>query len=184
MRKIYSEKGFTLIELLIVIVIIGILAGVLIALIDPAQQQNRARDAGVKAAMNKVALATQGYISAYGYAPDGAQFIGSLDNASLEAACIENGHTCIFDVTGNPLPTACNGSPNNYYGFTDNGDQCYYYYVRGAEADSSRFIIVAQSHGIRNTAFVFGNFTATASGIEGGEIVECTTTTCLAVPTL
>ena len=71
-----NQKGFTLIELLIVIVIIAILAGVLIALINPAQQQNRARDASVIATMNKVALSAQGYISSYGSAPDGANLIG------------------------------------------------------------------------------------------------------------
>ena len=35
LRNIKSQKGFTLIELLIVIVIIGILAGVLISVLKP-----------------------------------------------------------------------------------------------------------------------------------------------------
>jgi len=35
-----KEEGFTLIELLIVVVIIGILAGVLITVINPIRQQN------------------------------------------------------------------------------------------------------------------------------------------------
>ena len=169
MRKIYSEKGFTLIELLIVIVIIGILAGVLIALIDPAQQQNRARDAGVKAAINKVALATQGYISAYGYAPDGMQFIGSLDNASVHSACTATDSTCAFDVVGNPLPEGrCTAA--GWWGTTVNqGSDCYYYYARDALAnDDSRFTLVAQSYGIQDTVFVFRNH-----GVNGGEIVEC-----------
>jgi len=105
--KIKSQKGFTLIELLIVIVIIGILAGVLIAIIDPASQQNRARDAGVQASINKVVLATQGFISAYGRAPDGLEFFEGLDNVSLDSLCGVDDTECIFDVTGNPLPAFC-----------------------------------------------------------------------------
>ena len=40
-----KEKGFTLIELLIVIAVIGILAGVLVSVIDVREYQRQARDA-------------------------------------------------------------------------------------------------------------------------------------------
>ena len=40
-----SNKGFTLIELLIVIVVIGILAGILVMIINPSEYQAQARDA-------------------------------------------------------------------------------------------------------------------------------------------
>ncbi len=39
-----TQKGFTLIELLIVIVIIGILAGILVAVVDIKEYQRQARD--------------------------------------------------------------------------------------------------------------------------------------------
>ena len=76
--KVSSTSGFTLIELLIVVVIIGILAGVLITIIDPQTAENRARDAGIETTLNKVALATEAYGSAYGSYPNGSSFIVSL----------------------------------------------------------------------------------------------------------
>jgi prepilin-type N-terminal cleavage/methylation domain-containing protein len=53
----YAASGFTLIELLIVIVIIGILAGVVLAVINPAQQQLKSRQAVLKANTDKGCLA-------------------------------------------------------------------------------------------------------------------------------
>lgn len=52
------SAGFTLIELLIVIVIIGILAGVLIAVINPVQQQTKANQTVLRANVDKLCLAT------------------------------------------------------------------------------------------------------------------------------
>jgi prepilin-type N-terminal cleavage/methylation domain-containing protein len=51
------RKGFTLIELLIVIVIIGILAGVVLTVINPAQQRDKANIAVARANLDKVCLA-------------------------------------------------------------------------------------------------------------------------------
>jgi len=45
MPKLKSGSGFTLIELLIVIVVIGILAGILVMIIDVQEYQAQARDA-------------------------------------------------------------------------------------------------------------------------------------------
>jgi len=45
MPKLDSQRGFTLIELLIVIVVIGILAGILVTIIDVQEYQAQARDA-------------------------------------------------------------------------------------------------------------------------------------------
>ncbi|GEM_PF-2610873 len=56
---ISSNSGFTLIELLVVIVIIGILSGVLIAVMNPVQQQLRAKQAVLRGNVDKICMAMQ-----------------------------------------------------------------------------------------------------------------------------
>jgi len=53
----FGRKGFTLIELLIVIVIIGILAGVVLVVLNPAKQQRKASESVLAASVNKLCLA-------------------------------------------------------------------------------------------------------------------------------
>ncbi|MFZ5425216.1 MAG: prepilin-type N-terminal cleavage/methylation domain-containing protein [Patescibacteria group bacterium] len=165
MRTLRSSKGFTLIELLIVIVIIGILAGVLIAVINPATQQNRARDAGVKAGINKVALATEGFISAYGEVPDEVQFIAALSNVteSGTSCSTANSYDCMFTITGNPLPVLCSGTAPTWSG--SGAVQCSFRYLAPSGAGSVQFQIFGKSHGIVDTIFRYDNTV--------GEIQDC-----------
>jgi len=131
-----SASGFTLIELLIVIVIIGILAGVLIGVINPQAQQNKARDANVRATLNKVALATSGYISAYGRAPMETEFIAGLTNAAeAPAGACNTASTadCTFEVNGNPLPTGGTAGCSTAWGGSG-ANQCYYRYCGDDDA--------------------------------------------------
>lgn len=119
-----SQMGFTLIELLIVIVIIGILAGVLLTVLNPVQQQNRARDASLRSTMNKMALATKAIIasSSTGNIPTNAEFFASLSNVNqTEANTCRTLLTapCFVTVTGINLPTDC--SANNGYNGTGAG---------------------------------------------------------------
>lgn len=159
-----KEKGFTLIELLIVIVIIGILAGVLISVIDPTAQQNRARDAGIEASISKVALATEGYISAYGEAPDEVQFLGQFKTDTVRDSgntCASvGGFVCHFEVTGNQLPATCAG---NGYAGTGTG-QCYFRYVGVVAAGD--FTVYAKSAGLTDKVFRFENYGTSASMIQ------------------
>lgn len=51
------KSSFTLIELLIVIVIIGILAGVVLSVLNPAKAQRKSAESVLKANVNKLCLA-------------------------------------------------------------------------------------------------------------------------------
>lgn len=152
-----NQKGFTLIELLIVIVIIGILAGVLIAIIDPNAQQNRARDAGVQAAINKASLVAEGFVSAYGTTPEGDEFINALANSAASTpgpggSCDASTDTCTFEVTGNELDTLCDAAADDWDG--SGANQCYYYY-EGALGAGDDFRICAMSYGVNLGMFCF-----------------------------
>ena len=59
-----KKAAFTLIELLIVIVIIGILAGVVLAVINPAQQITRAKQSVIRGAIVKACLAHKSCMAA------------------------------------------------------------------------------------------------------------------------
>ena len=110
-KGLLAHKGFTLIELLIVIVIIGILAGILIAVIDPRTQQNRARDANVRSAINKLALHVGSYVSAYGVIPDDIEFQSGLQNSGVAGtyAAAADDAQLTFNLT-NSLLDAVTGS--------------------------------------------------------------------------
>ena len=81
MRNKIAQKGFTLIELLIVIVIIGVLAGIVIVILNPAVQRNRARDSVLLASINKIGAEAQAYansdITGVGTYPTCAQIVGT-----------------------------------------------------------------------------------------------------------
>jgi type II secretion system protein G len=62
-------SGFTLIELLVVIGVIGVLAGVLVILIDPATQLKKARDANRKSDLSLIRSALELYRSDIGNYP-------------------------------------------------------------------------------------------------------------------
>src|SRR5258708_17703790 len=64
-----SQKGFTLIELLVVLGILGILAAVLLAAINPIEQLNKAQDAGLKEAATQFVTANTAYYSTHNAFP-------------------------------------------------------------------------------------------------------------------
>ena len=64
-----KNSGFTLVELLVVIAIIGILSGILITTIDPVRQQNRSRNASIRAAISKAGHAVNVSKAATGSLP-------------------------------------------------------------------------------------------------------------------
>ena len=59
-----GKKGFTLIELLIVIAILGVLSGIIIAVLNPARQRQRAQDANLISALGKIGVSVDAFYSA------------------------------------------------------------------------------------------------------------------------
>jgi prepilin-type N-terminal cleavage/methylation domain-containing protein len=96
MKKL-GYKGFTLIELLIVIVIIGILAGVVLQILDPARQQNRARDGVTRSNMNKLSLVFGSYNAAYGnYPPETTGLANEIESLAGGVSC--GAGVCTFEL--------------------------------------------------------------------------------------
>ncbi|NMB91596.1 prepilin-type N-terminal cleavage/methylation domain-containing protein [candidate division WWE3 bacterium] len=118
-----SETGFTLIELLIVIVIIGILAGVLIAVVNPYRQQNRARNATIKASLTKVAFGINTARASLGRLPSSSELAVELDNVTPNADCTGADELdCRFTLSGTSLPSTCDAGL--IAGDTETGSKC------------------------------------------------------------
>ena len=82
-------SGFTLIELIIVIAILGVLATVLIVVIDPARKLGDARDAGRKSDVKALVLAFEEYYLANGSFP--------VTTAGTYCLGVTTGSTCWSD---------------------------------------------------------------------------------------
>jgi len=72
--------GFTLVELLIVIAILGIIALIVIAAINPIEQANRARDTGMKSDASQLLSAIDRYFAANTQFPWVTQEDATYDN--------------------------------------------------------------------------------------------------------
>ena len=155
MNRLSKSRAFTLIELLIVVVIIGVLAGVMLAVIRPQEQINKAKDGTVKAAMNKIALSIKGNISAYNRLPTGWGMLAGLVNAvavnnsgvdqSATGAYCPNTGTgstmCQFRINNAGLPATCAST------YTGSGtSQCFYYYYAD-DVEATAFQLIAKSWG-------------------------------------
>ena len=106
-----KNSGFTLIELLVVIAIIGILSGILITTIDPVRQQNRSRNASIRAAISKAGHAVNVTKAATGSLPSGTQLGEELENIYYDSSYTNCRSStlldCRFSVSGTSLPKNC-----------------------------------------------------------------------------
>lgn len=122
-KTLGPDIGFTLIELLIVVVIIGILAGVLIAVVNPFRQQNRARNATVKAALTKVSFGINTARASIGRLPSSSELPAELDNITPHADCTNDATLdCRFTLSGTGLPNTCDA--NLVAGDAEGGSNC------------------------------------------------------------
>ena len=106
-----AEGGFTLIELLIVIVILGVLAGIVVFAVGGINDTSKV--SACKSDVKSVEVASEAYYanaSPHGYAPD----ISGLVNAKFlrEAPSTTNGYTVTYDkATGAVSATGLAGCP-------------------------------------------------------------------------
>lgn len=117
MRRI-TAKGFTLVELLIVIALLGVIATIVIAAINPIEQANRASDSGMKADASGLVSALQRYYTGHNDYPwtvtdktnyPSAETAFAFTNAqnALVGLCSATGCTTGGElITANELQTA------------------------------------------------------------------------------
>lgn len=133
LKRLKNQKGFTLIELLIVIVIIGILAGIVIGLTG-ASARRKANDAQAKADMHELqnaleqsfvdnneypadlaALVTDGYLASVKDDPQGNSYEGTYTETGTPPTTYELEYTL---ENGNDSGPNAIGAPNAVYTLT------------------------------------------------------------------
>jgi prepilin-type N-terminal cleavage/methylation domain-containing protein len=99
MRTLKIKSGFTLLEVLIVIAIIGIMATVLVVIINPAQQLAKARDSERRTEIYSIVSAIDRYATEHsGTLPD-TDGDPETSNFPTTPTCIGTGGGC-FDLGG------------------------------------------------------------------------------------
>jgi len=102
MKKVLAQ-GFTLVELLIVIALLGIIATIVIATINPIEQANKARDAGYKNDASELVSAVQRYYASQNQFP-----WTTLDPSTYPNADKQFGWVSADDSTVGLCPTTGN----------------------------------------------------------------------------
>jgi len=123
------RSGFTLIEMLIVIALIGILAAVLIGIINPGARQKAARDAIRKQHIVSIGQAAEAYYAENGNYPSQAQLTGG-----------NNPYVRVWP-TGDP------GTGPNTYAVTTEASAASFCVQVGQEVYEDRFIRYNSSSG-------------------------------------
>lgn len=97
------KSGFTLIELLVVIAVVGVLAGAVIVIINPAAQLGRARNAERKSDLRQMANALEEYVIVNGKYPTATSWCSTNPSGDSWQGCNALGYT------NNPLYALVSG---------------------------------------------------------------------------
>lgn len=189
MKRITANKGFTLVELLIVIALLGVIATIVIAAINPIEQANRATDSGNKADASNLVSALQRYYTGHNDYP--WTIVDSTNYPSADTAFpFTNAQDALIGIcsatgcaTGGELIEA-NELQSAFLSrkfVTANGSAGSIFVGKGAGASSSVFACwVPKSNSARQSAITAGKVVDLNSGLTGG--LPTYTTNCDAGP--
>ncbi len=85
-----KSKGFTLVEIIIVVALIGVLAGGLITIIDPAGQLKSSRDSKRKADLKQIQAALELYRADQGTYPDNSDIGYDAANYNTNTSLVDD----------------------------------------------------------------------------------------------
>ncbi len=101
-----TVRGFTLIELLIVIAVLGVLAAVVLVIINPIEQLARGRDSGRKSTTTQLGTALQTYYTGSSTYPPTATWDAELTTNSGELKSFPTAPAGVANCGVNPAPNA------------------------------------------------------------------------------
>jgi prepilin-type N-terminal cleavage/methylation domain-containing protein len=132
MRRVYKDqlhytKGFTLVELLIAISLIGVLTGVLLAVLNPRGIQAKARDAQRVADLAKVKVALENYYSDNRVYPTANAWVAitTLSGAAVVPRPLNAAYITKLPEDPKKTGTLCGGGTWRGYGYKSVGGTAY-----------------------------------------------------------
>lgn len=139
MNKVFGgiNAGFTLIELIVVMAIIGILASIVLAAVNPVEQLAKARDANRKTAVSDIGKAIEAYSTSKSDYPSPATWDTDLtSNTDLRVLPGNDAGFSYTDCTTNLKKGL--GSPFGYCYNTDSGSQAVVYARLESNGENSK----------------------------------------------